>query len=142
MLSEEIENAANAATEDLVPSKSRKVYETVFEDFEKWSKEKGATDNFSEKVLLAYFFEKSTNNKASTLWAKYSMLRTMLKLKKNIDISKYSKLLAFIKRKNENYKPKKSKILTMEQVDEFLMKAPDEKYLMMKVRITKKINDN
>lgn len=71
--------------------------------------------------------------KPSTLWSQYSMLRSTLDIKKGIDMSKYSKLRAFLKRQNEGYLPKKSRVFTKEQVDNFLNNAPDNLYLMQKV---------
>jgi hypothetical protein len=38
-----------------------------------------------------------------------------------------------LERQNDGYAPKKSSVLTKEQVDRFLNFAPDNKYLMMKV---------
>ncbi|KAJ8979486.1 hypothetical protein NQ317_000362 [Molorchus minor] len=57
--------------------------------------------------------KKSEHNKVSTLWANYSMLKSTLSLKENIDISKY--LLSssiFLKKKNIAYKPKKSLVFS------------------------------
>jgi hypothetical protein len=61
------------------------------------------------------------------------MVKTTLNLKNGINIEKVSKLRAFLKRQNDGYTPKKSRVLTKEQVDRFLNFAPDNKYLMMKV---------
>lgn len=61
------------------------------------------------------------------------MLKTMLKLKKNVDLGKFFKLIAFLKKKMVGYRPKKSKILSADQVENFLTAAPDQSYLLMKV---------
>ncbi|KAK9730340.1 hypothetical protein QE152_g15247 [Popillia japonica] len=76
--------------------------------------------------------------KPSTLWSQYSMLRSTLDIKKGIDMSKYSKLRdsklrAFLKRQSEGYLPKKSRVFTKEQVDNFLNNALDYSCLMQKV---------
>ncbi|XP_045466569.1 uncharacterized protein LOC123675267 [Harmonia axyridis] len=63
------------------------------------------------------------------------MLKSVINIREDIDISKFPKLLAFLKRRNEGFKPKKSRILTSEQVDQFLREAPDDKYLMLKVAL-------
>uniref|UniRef100_A0A6P7GT43 Uncharacterized protein LOC114346084 n=1 Tax=Diabrotica virgifera virgifera TaxID=50390 RepID=A0A6P7GT43_DIAVI len=63
------------------------------------------------------------------------MLKSVINIRVDIDISKFPKLLAFLKRRNEGFKPKKSRILTSEQVDQFLREAPDDKYLMLKVAL-------
>ncbi|KAK4882152.1 hypothetical protein RN001_005471 [Aquatica leii] len=65
---------------------------------------------YSESVLLAYFSEIAQKGLIASLWPKYSMLKATLNLKENIDISKFSKLIMFIKRQKEGYTPKKSKI--------------------------------
>jgi hypothetical protein len=62
------------------------------------------------------------------------MLKAELNINHNIRLGKYTKLLAFLKRKNAGYKPKKTKILSKQQVDNFLHNAPNEKYLATKVK--------
>jgi hypothetical protein len=48
-------------------------------------------------------------------------------------ISRFHKLVAFLKKQNERYVPKKAKVLTKEQVETFILEAPDEKWLLSKV---------
>lgn len=127
-----LKKAAEEAVEGILPTKSRKIYEAQYQIFVKWCCER-KVENFSEDALLVFFTEKSRTLSASTLWAHYSMLKTMLNVKNNIDISKFHKLTALLKRKNEGYKPKKAKTLTGDQVDKFLLEAPDNQFLMIKV---------
>ncbi|XP_050300116.1 uncharacterized protein LOC126738720 [Anthonomus grandis grandis] len=54
--------------------------------------------SFSENVVMAYFLELGSKMKYSTLWANYSMLKATLDIRHDVDISKYSKLRAFLKR--------------------------------------------
>ena len=61
------------------------------------------------------------------------MLKSMFIMKHNFDISKYIKLTAFIKQENIGYKPKKSNIFTREDINTFLIEAPDKNYLLLKV---------
>lgn len=68
------------------------------------------------------------------------MIKSTLQINENVDISKYNKLIAFLKRQNDEYEPKKSKILTMENVKKFLNEAPDEDFLLMKVVLIFGIN--
>ncbi|KAJ8910073.1 hypothetical protein NQ315_004966 [Exocentrus adspersus] len=82
-----VETAAEEAIAELLPSKSRKVYEKSYEDFITWCKQMKVSDDMSEKVFLAYFNEKSKTVRASTLWANYSMLKSMVIIKNNVDIS-------------------------------------------------------
>ncbi|KAJ8971930.1 hypothetical protein NQ317_015436 [Molorchus minor] len=70
----------------------------------------------TENALLAYFDEKSKVVCSSTLWAHYSMLKSVINIRENVDISKFPKVLAFFKRKNEGFKQKKSNVLMIEQV--------------------------
>lgn len=128
----EITQAAASATASLLPEKSKSQYERAYKLFQDWRQE-NQTNSFSENVLLAYFQNLSKKMKPSSLWAIYSMLRTTINLKNNVDISKYPKLCAFLKRKSDGYRPKKSKILTPQQIREFLSSAPDEEYLFTKV---------
>jgi integrase len=130
---EQTEVTANSV-EDLIPPKSRKVYDFTYRRFLKWAEQQKAS-HYSENVLLTYFNHLSNNEhlKSSTLWSHYSMLKAELNINHNIRLGKYTKLLAFLKRKNAGYKPKKTKILSKQQVDNFLHNAPNEKYLATKV---------
>ncbi|KAJ8912179.1 hypothetical protein NQ315_006146 [Exocentrus adspersus] len=53
----------------------------------------------------------------------------------NIDITKYFKLKALLKRKSDGYIPKKSKTLTTKQINQFLHEAPDTQHLFTKVAL-------
>ncbi|XP_044260666.1 uncharacterized protein LOC123008737 isoform X2 [Tribolium madens] len=61
------------------------------------------------------------------------MLKTTIFVNENVDISKFLKLRAFLKRQNAGYKPKKSNTFSREGISQFLEEAPDDKYLLMKV---------
>jgi hypothetical protein len=87
----------------------------------------------SEKVVLAYFAEQSKKLKPSSLWCRYSMLRTMVSIKIKIDISQYHQVVAFLKRKSEGYRPKKSCIFCKEDIHQFLKEMNDKDFLFMKV---------
>lgn len=63
------------------------------------------------------------------------MLKSMLKVKENVDISNYSKVHLYLKRKNEGYEPKKSKILSQDNVSKFLTEAPGDTFLLIKVAL-------
>lgn len=128
----DIEQAAEAALSTLVPEKSKHLYEKTYDNFETWAKEKHI-ENFTEKVLLAYFLKLSTTLRPSTLWSKYSMLRTMIYLNKNVDICKFTNLIAFLKRKATGYQPKKSKIFTKLEIERFIKQADDKEFLLAKV---------
>lgn len=130
----DISEKASEVCNSLLPKTSKEKYELAYKKFMDWRKNKNIICSFSENVLLVYFEELSKTLKSSTLWSQYSMLRSTLSVKNNINISKYEKLKAFLKRKSENYAPKQSKTFTCEEVQQFLECASDEKYLLAKVR--------
>ncbi|XP_044745426.1 uncharacterized protein LOC123307256 isoform X2 [Coccinella septempunctata] len=115
-----------------IPEVSREKYKKAYKSFTEWQKENNLPSN-SENVLLAYFDELSKKFKSSTLWAQYSMLRTMMNINDNIDIGNYCKVRAFLKRNSCGYRPKKSKIFSSDEIDNFINNAPDEFYLLDKV---------
>lgn len=126
------EVTSETTSKPLLPGKSKKKYEKEFKIFNTWCESNNvliATEN----VMLGYFELMSKTKKASTLWASYSMLRSCLILYKNIDISKYSKLTSFLKRKSRDYEPKKSKILEIDDINKFINTADDYTFLAIKV---------
>lgn len=126
-------SAANVVT-NLLPEKSRSNYEKQFQRFLDWCNTKNA-QNISENVLLAYFDEESKKYKSSTLWSTYSKLRSCLAIYRNVDISKYVKLQAFLKRMSAGYVPKKSKILEDSDINKFINEADNKLYLAIKVGV-------
>lgn len=129
----DILETAKKLTNSLLPEKSRKAYDKCYQDFITWKMNKKA-NSFSENVLLAYFQELSDNFKCSSLWSKYSMIKSTLSIYNEIDITKYSKLVSFLKRKSQGYKGKKAKTFSAEHLNKFLNEAPDKLYLSTKVR--------
>jgi hypothetical protein len=63
------------------------------------------------------------------------MLRTTINLNEGVAISKFPSVIPYLKRKGEGYAPKKSLILTDENVENFLLKAQDEDHLLNKLCI-------
>lgn len=127
---EELKEIANSLS--LLPEKSKQIYEHKFNQFNSWCIEKKVT-RISENVLLAYFSELSKNMSPSTVWSTYSMLKSTIKIKNDIDISRFKKVIAFLKKNAVGYVPKKSKILSKSEVEQFLKKAPNHFFLMKKV---------
>lgn len=132
VIPQEILDAANEASDQLIPPKSKLRYEKEYSTFQKWCAVKQVS-SLQEEVFMAYFNHLSETFSPSSLWSKYSMIKSILKIKKNIDLGKYFKLTSYLKRLNDGYKPKKSKILEKSDVDKFLLEAPDHIYLMTKV---------
>jgi hypothetical protein len=131
-LPSDIKLAAQSAIDTLIPAKSKERYEIVYKYFEEWMEIKKIRE-VSEKVVLAYFAEQSEKLKPSSLWCRYSMLRTMVSIKIKIDISQYHQVVAFLKRKSEGYRPKKLCIFCKEEIHQFLKEVNDKDFLFMKV---------
>lgn len=129
----EVTQEANKVISSMLPVRSKKLYMNTYRDFLDWCKGKNVI-NYTENVFIAYFSEKSSSCKASTLWSNYSMLKTTFNINKSIDISKYTRLLTFLKRTSKNYQPKTSKIFSLLDIETFIDEAPDSQFLMMKVR--------
>lgn len=110
---------------------SKDKYTAAYNFFMDWRKEQNNTNSFSEKLVLAYFASK--NYKATTLWTQYSMLRTTLKINNNVDITRYLKLKAFLRRKSDGYRPKRSKVFKSEEINKFIKESPDKEYLQAKI---------
>lgn len=128
----EIRTAAEKAAENLLPQKSRGRYEKAYKVYKEWCDGKKVQNMNSESVVLAYFSEIAKHKRASTLWSTYSMLRSTLIIKDKVDISKFSKLAAYLKAQNVGYQAKKSSVFTKEDIDRFLKDAPME-FLPQKV---------
>lgn len=128
----EISEKAAEVSNNLLPATSRERYLDAYEKFQEWRRI-NKVSSLSENIFLVYFEEISKKYKSSTLWSIYSMLKSTVNLKHNVDMSKYLKLIAFLKRQAENYVPKKSSILTVENFNKFLTSAPDNIYLLIKV---------
>lgn len=130
----ELRLEAEKMSDELLPQKSKAVYLKSYSMLKAWCQTK-EVEKISENVLLVYFQEQAKNKKASSLWATYSMLKSTISLKENIDISKYFKLVAFLKRQNTNYRAKKSLVFTKMEIERFVKVAPDEIFLSAKVCI-------
>ncbi|KAJ8975882.1 hypothetical protein NQ317_009297, partial [Molorchus minor] len=87
----------------------------------------------SEAVLLVYSEHKINNIKPMTLWSVYSMFKSILNANENVNIIKFTKLIPYLKRKSVGYRPKKSRILTKEEIERFLQEAPDDRFLIERV---------
>lgn len=84
----EVCEAAYIASLDLLPKKSKTLYESCYKTFQDWEKTSN-TKSCSERVLLAYFKKLAEKYKPSTLWSNYSMLKTTIKIYEKLDITCY-----------------------------------------------------
>lgn len=118
--------------ENGLPKQSMDKYLAIYSQFMEWKSAK-KEESLDESVLLTYFNELAEKLAPSTLWSRYSMLKSTLNSNDNVDITRYSKLSAFLKRQATGFVSKKSKTLTPEQIAKFLTEAPDHQYLVTKV---------
>lgn len=61
------------------------------------------------------------------------MLKSMLLFNENLDISRFSKVIAYLKKASVGYQPIQSKTLSRDDIQRFMSEAPDEEYLLTKV---------
>lgn len=127
------EEEAKLLRDNLLPQKSKDKYLKEYEAFMKWKNDNKAS--FDQDVFLVYFHELSEHRKPPTLWSVWSKLKATLHLKQNVDIDKYIDLKGFLKSKNKGYKPKKSKTLTLENINKFIELTTDAEFLSLKVCI-------
>ncbi|KAB0804760.1 hypothetical protein PPYR_01730 [Photinus pyralis] len=131
-LPDEIIQEAEEASGKLIPEKSRNRYEKELTAFNEWRAKRVGEMVLNETVVLAYVSGLSKVFKASSLWTKFSMLKKALIVNGNVDISRFGKVIAFMKAQNVNYVPKKSKILSVEDTRQFILEASDD-FLLCKV---------
>ncbi|KAF7997160.1 hypothetical protein HCN44_005437 [Aphidius gifuensis] len=115
-------------------SKSKLKYSKTYEKFIEW-KTKQQNSIINEDLMIKYLIEMSSIIKPSSLYARYSMLKTMIKIKNNIDIDNYKKLKPFLKNQSCGFKSQKAATFTSNDVEKFLNEAPDNKYLIPKVAL-------
>ncbi|KAK5639943.1 hypothetical protein RI129_010754 [Pyrocoelia pectoralis] len=90
-------------------------------------------EDAKETVFLAYIQEMSETYSPSSLWTKWSMLKSMVNILEKRDTTKFNEVEAFLKRMSKDYKPKKSALLSPKDVIRFLKDAPNEIHLLHKV---------
>ncbi|PSN35531.1 hypothetical protein C0J52_23675 [Blattella germanica] len=70
---------------------------------------------------------------ASSLWCTYSKLKTILRVREKVDVSSFTNVVSFLKKMSVRHVPRKSNVLSRSQIDEFLLNAPDDFFLLIKV---------
>ena len=116
----------------MLPAQSKEKYERAYSSFVKWMEMKNVK-LIDENKMLVYFNELKKKFKPPTLWSHWSMLKTTLKLRKTVDIDKFTNLKQFLKNYSSRYKPKKSEVLSWSNIKQFLEQSNDYIYLGMKV---------
>jgi hypothetical protein len=87
----------DCAVSNLIPEKSKRQYDKCYNDFKERCN-KNNVKTVSENVVLAYLMEKSKTVKSSTLWSTYSMLKLTLNIRDGIGVTKFLKLVPFLKK--------------------------------------------
>lgn len=115
-----------------VPNRSKVKYNHAYQEYRKWCF-KNNVEITTDDSIMTYFTTDLAPYKSTSLWTKYSMLRTTIKLFEGIDISKFPSIIPFLKSKSEGHKPSKSSSLTKDHVDRFLAEADNKGHLLNKV---------
>lgn len=116
----------------VVPEKSKQRYELMYDGFVRWQNKNDKGGIFTEEVFLSYFKELAAKNAPSSLWATYSMLRTMIHVHHKVDMAQYYSVTGFLRQQAKGYKPKQAKVFENEDIARFLNEAPDSQYLATK----------
>ncbi|KAJ8977480.1 hypothetical protein NQ317_001763 [Molorchus minor] len=106
-----IVEAANIAISNLLPTKSRSLYDIAYNRFKKWCAEKNV------QLHTARMF----------CW------HTSVKMQRITSLPHYGRNILWLKPRGDGYQAKKSKILTKSEIDRFLSSADDREFLMIKV---------
>ena len=83
-------------------------------------------------IIPVYYFQ-SKVFAASSLWCTYSKLKTILRVREKVDVSSFTNVVSFLKKMSVRHVPRKSNVLSRSQIDEFLLNAPDDVFLLIKV---------
>ncbi len=124
--------AAGEASADILPEKSKARYQQAYDNFQKW-KISNSTISNSQRVIMAYFTGLAEKYSPSTLWSTYSMLKATLNISEGVDISKYTQLIAMLKKMATGYVTKKVFIFEATEIQKFIDNAPDVLWLDVKV---------
>ncbi|PSN52463.1 hypothetical protein C0J52_14989 [Blattella germanica] len=91
----------------------------------------------SERSISPFDLDRSMSKvfAASSLWCTYSKLKTILRVREKVDVSSFTNVVSFLKKMSVRHVPRKSNVLSRSQIDEFLLNAPDDVFLLIKVVI-------
>jgi hypothetical protein len=95
--STELKNITDCAVSNLIPEKSKRQYDKCYNVLKERCN-KNNVKTVSENVVLVYLMEKSKTVKSSTLWSTYSMLKLTLNIRDGNGVTKFLKLVPFLKK--------------------------------------------
>ncbi|CAG5089225.1 Protein of unknown function [Cotesia congregata] len=133
---DEVDRNFDAEAKLIIPyqKKSADRYLQVYDNYQRWRHEnRNALSTSEENNLVVYFKCLSTRISPPTMWSIWSILKKTLKTKDDIDISEFHNVKSMVKNNAKGYKPKKSLVLTWDEVMRFINEAPDSMYLASKV---------
>ncbi|CAG5102678.1 Protein of unknown function [Cotesia congregata] len=119
---------------ETLPKKSADRYMQNYNAYKNWKeKNKNSLSTSEENNLIVYFKDLKKRLSPLTLWSAWSMLKKTLNTNDDIQINNFLNLKSMIKQNAKGHRPKKSFILTWEQIKKFIDEAPDSEYLAVKV---------
>ncbi|KAJ8684953.1 hypothetical protein QAD02_020746 [Eretmocerus hayati] len=131
---QDIRNEAREIQLDTLPPISKAKYLKRYDDYMTWCKGQ-KTHPLSEKSLLVYLRKLNVvdENAASTIRSVHSMIKACAKAYHNFDIGIFSNVNSYLSNLSRCHEPKKAYILSTEQMQTFVMTAPDIEYFLIKV---------
>ena len=133
-LPQDLLTKAEQVSNHLLPDISRERYEKEYRYFSAWCiQQQIKPSQVSDEVLLVFLAEKSKSAKPSTLWSRYSMIKSVLKIRENVDVSSFPKTNSFLKKQSIGFQPKKASVFTNEEITQLMIKAPNETWLLSKI---------
>lgn len=134
-----------AATNSTLPITSAPVYRTAWHDLQDFRSSLNLTGQTTAKHLFAFLARKHATKEwesPGTLWTRYSMLKTMLRIREGslIDDGSTAACEAWLKSLSRTHCPKQSLQLTKEQVSDFLIKERDSAPIDLRVLLVFGLN--
>lgn len=134
-----LENAINATEENMIPVSSKKQYLETWEAFLDWQKnlpEKYNIEALSEQIhiYLADMWKNGTWKSASTLWSKFSIIRTMTRIKLAKVITGEAgelKIVSWLKSIGKIEKPKQSESFEPLEIKKYLDLVSNDESLIL-----------
>lgn len=112
---------------NLLPTKSRKLYEKTYEDFLSFAKIRGNRKPSEDDILL-YMHDLAECKKLGykTLWQRYSMIKSGLQARHDVTVE-YKRVTAYLKRQEEQGEPtKKASVFSPDEVNRYLQEVDDK----------------
>lgn len=133
--------AVSSGVSSLLPQTSLALYTKTFDTFQQWFQESYnlPLDTLPEPEVFLKYFQMLRNQKhyaPKTLWQRYSMINTLVRLRWNTSLQTHASLVTYYLKQAEKENPiptKKAEIFTSEEMNRFLVDAPDDpKHLWLK----------